>query len=359
MAVLVPIGKSPVKLIDVRDTINAYGGSANNSLLSFFQQNDNNKWAKWKPVKMNIRFTEDWYLADNGLCGFTEESVLFTDTDSLVAAHDNGEIFVYDPPTGGAVAPMRLGDFRQYLYTAINPIWSFEYTGQMETATPTSTSVFTILGNGDMDSTYNLRLSDLEVDSEPLSNWYFGVVVTNSSGSVVSVAKSTSTIGSAEDFTSSVTLTASSFSAGSYTAYPCIISATGKQYVPCPIDPVSFKVVAAIDEGAVGWMAGTGYWVQYGGKKTFGGQLGYNEKYGGISVNIEIYIVHSDGTTETLSVEDVTLPSITDDTGYYDYSTSQASATQEGDMFYAKVSYGSNYALSDTIELVEITDIEL
>ena len=37
MAILKQIGEGPIKLVDIRDTINANGGHATNDLTTFFQ----------------------------------------------------------------------------------------------------------------------------------------------------------------------------------------------------------------------------------------------------------------------------------------------------------------------------------
>ena len=56
--------------LDIRDTLNAYGGSVGDNSLNYFSAAARiNMWSKRKPVKRNIMFnTEDpnWFRADSG-----------------------------------------------------------------------------------------------------------------------------------------------------------------------------------------------------------------------------------------------------------------------------------------------------
>lgn len=213
---------------NVRDVLNGAGGSVGNGLTSFFTAAAKiNKWAKFKPtIYYNQPFLDDdrRWKGDNQLCGFTEGSVLFNDTQALVDAHKSGNTFVYVIPSGGTAEPMRLGDFRLYKTDAKSPIWSFEYTGQMATNSPSSSSTFRVLGNGDIDDNYNLKLSDLSPSGNAISGWYFGIIITDSSNTVKNIVQSASGIGIAKNFEATVTVTASQFIAGKYKAYPCFVN---------------------------------------------------------------------------------------------------------------------------------------
>lgn len=59
--------------LDIRDTLNAYGGSVGDNSLNYFSAAARiNMWSKRKPVKRNIMFnTEDpnWFRADSGNYG--------------------------------------------------------------------------------------------------------------------------------------------------------------------------------------------------------------------------------------------------------------------------------------------------
>lgn len=125
MAVLNKIGTGPINLVDIRDTINANGGSASNDLTTFFQVNDSNKWAKDKPVSYPINFDATdhiRYLAHQGLdtSVIKTSNVAKTLLDRAAAGED---FYPYVPPTGGSSSPMRLGDFRGYNPKAVAPYY--------------------------------------------------------------------------------------------------------------------------------------------------------------------------------------------------------------------------------------------
>lgn len=83
-----------------------------------------NKWSKHKPVHFPHDSTDaypDWWKAQNKQCGLVVPSAV--GVDKLIAlARGGGELWAYDPPTGGASSPYRLGDFRGYNHDAINPV---------------------------------------------------------------------------------------------------------------------------------------------------------------------------------------------------------------------------------------------
>lgn len=357
------IGSTSVTMDAIKQIINDFGGSAGNDLTTFFQSNDSNKWSKYKPVKWTGDFPSDsldeWWRASDGLCGFTSASILFNDTTALVNAYKSGNTFVYTPPSGGSSTPMRLGDFRRYLSTAMPPILSFTASGQIYANNSSSSCTFTILGNGDIDTSYNLRMSDfLPTGFGSLSEFYFGVIVTQGTSVLFTRSKS-SAIGTDANFTKSVSVKASDLNgAGNYTAYPVFVSPTGKRYIACPIGGVNFSVITSADASKVGWMANSGYYTRVGGNITFKGRLAYSKSYGGIAVQVQPYVMHSNGLKDLLgSYVSVTLPTTSATTGYYDFSTTVKASTQFGDVYWLDVNYGSNLANKDSIQLVENLDM--
>ena len=130
MAVYEIIPIREVRKIDVRDTLNANGGVVDDVHSSMYRSAANiDKWSKKKPTKYyKLIFAKGdeepkQWQADNGLCGFAEDSVVFSSTDALVDAHSNGDIYIYEPPIGGDY-PYRLRDFSGYSAKAKSPIWS-------------------------------------------------------------------------------------------------------------------------------------------------------------------------------------------------------------------------------------------
>lgn len=102
---------------DIRDCLNANGGSVNNDISSAFKSSAKiNPWSKYKPVVYPQPFVEDErrYKAQDGNCGFG--STIKTLEGAFVKGAYNGEfeVWKYTPPAGGEKQPLRLGDFRGY-----------------------------------------------------------------------------------------------------------------------------------------------------------------------------------------------------------------------------------------------------
>lgn len=113
-----------LKYDDVRDTLNANGGSVNNTMSSLFQTAANiNKWSKYKPVPFPQNFTDNypnWYKGGKGDCG------LSLVTSGNVRDSANAGSWSYTLPVGGASEPFRLGDFRGY-FTKAKPFLASQY----------------------------------------------------------------------------------------------------------------------------------------------------------------------------------------------------------------------------------------
>lgn len=79
-----------------------------------------NKWSKHKPVKFtqdNVDSFPEWWKANDGNCGLTIPQITnLADLDTRIITWE------YNPPTGGAAAPFRIGDFRGYYHEAVPPI---------------------------------------------------------------------------------------------------------------------------------------------------------------------------------------------------------------------------------------------
>lgn len=99
---------------NIRDVLNADGGSVNNDLTSFFKPAAKVKmWNKFKPVKYADNFPTypgTWWKATNGLCGIA----IPNGSGSAGLDSIKNSVWTWDYPTGGTSQPMRLGDFRGY-----------------------------------------------------------------------------------------------------------------------------------------------------------------------------------------------------------------------------------------------------
>lgn len=117
MAVHTIIPTSNVLMSDIRDTLNANGGSVNNNLTSFFASSANiNKWSRKKPVNYNkpTPLTEqEFKLANYGLSNYYIGRTM-TPKQLMDLAIAGTDFYPYEPPKGGASSPYRLSDFCSY-----------------------------------------------------------------------------------------------------------------------------------------------------------------------------------------------------------------------------------------------------
>lgn len=357
---------------DVRDTLNANGGKVDDVFGSKFRAKSQiDKWSKKKPVRYAAMFvdgTEDppYWKAYNGLCGFAEDSVIFGVLENLVEAVEEGNIFVYELPTGDPYF-YRIGDFRDYNPKAKSPIWSFEASGQIDlNAANTTYATFTILGDNDIDEETNLTLQDIiPISSTSLSEYYFGVVVVKN-GSIVKYEVLPERIGDGEGWTKSVSVSSEGFKdIGDYMAYAMLVSPDGKKFVPCPITGAPFKVIATDLSSKLGWYEDAfgeyNYYVQIGGRKHFYGRLAYfngeddTVSFEGKEPTIYAKVYHKDGTSEILAQAKIILKK-TESNGnvnYMDVELAARSSTQDGDRFTLEVAFNTgsfNYGDEVTLQ---------
>lgn len=361
MAVLNPIGTGPVQLVDVRDTINAYGGSADNALQSFFQQNDVNKWAKFKDVKLYANFSDDWYRGDNGLCGFTTDSVVFNDVSALVAAYDSGSTFIFDPPQGGTTTPMRLGDFRKYQYTAKAPIWDFYVNRAFVSSDSASTIDCELVDNhSGINADYNLILADFGA-----SDWFFGCII--KAGNGYFTKKHSDMIGGSAIITNRIITVSYSEVSNmvgsfySYKVYPCLINGAGNRFMALPSAASGGTISGGVSgsvvqqQAAVAWVGNT-YAYTGGAFVSFRGELGYPKSLEGSTVNITIN-VWNNGAISTQSSQNYILTHNSEDaTGSYYRMTFERDTKwnkQDGDSYEMIVLGGSSGVSSTSVPIIK------
>ena len=368
-----------LKVSDIRDTLNTNGGTTDNEFSSLFRENAKiNKWSKRKPTKYRGMLFEKGdetpmqWQADDGLCGFAEDSVMFGVLENLVEAVEEGNIFVYELPTGDPYF-YRMGDFRSYNPKAKSPIWSFEASGQIDlNAANTTYATFTILGDNDIYEETNLTLQDIIPTSAiSLSEYYFGVVVVKN-GSIVKYEVLRERIGNEKKWTKSVSVSSENIKeTGDYMAYAMLVSPDGKKFVPCPITGAPFKVIATDLSSKLGWYEDAfgeyNYYVQIGGRKHFYGRLAYfngeddTVSFEGMRPTIYAKVYHKDGTSETLTYETITLVK-TESNGnvnYMDVELAARSSTQDGDRFTLEVAFNTgSYNYGDEVTLQSKSNIE-
>lgn len=166
----------------VRDVLNAAGGSVGNDITTFFKPAAKlNMWSKYKPVVSKELFysfalwKSEGYRGNDGHCGlsFTE----YGNATSLMTALRNGAaMWTYNIPSGGTTAPLRLGDFRGYCTSAYNPTGAIDTNGIADSLTDCVTFNIDTGITGASDT--NLTLDDIRVggrEGTKLKDLYFGV----------------------------------------------------------------------------------------------------------------------------------------------------------------------------------------
>lgn len=141
-----------------------------------------NKWSRYKPVRYNFTTSrpENWWKAQNGMCGlsipvYTSIGNINTAGTFLYQLTNQLDSWDYEAPQGGDTSPYRLEDFCGYNPDAICPIGM------------SSQTEYYINQSGDLQidfelavpagSTYNLTLSDIEIDGTSLSEYYMGAML--------------------------------------------------------------------------------------------------------------------------------------------------------------------------------------
>lgn len=208
---------------DIRDTLNANGGSVGDNLTSFFSDGANiNMWSKYKPVISTTLFFDlslwqsSGFRGDLGDCGLNIKT--YSPSTFKTAAKKGTTGWSYKVPTGGNSAPMRLGDFRGYCPSAYNPLGNVASSGLISNGNVTFAIDIAISGTSDT----NITLADIKIggsNGTSLSNFYFGVYVWNNNNSYFYT--SSSKIGTNANLTISVPITV----AGEYNFIPFLSSA--------------------------------------------------------------------------------------------------------------------------------------
>lgn len=157
MAAYLKLATTNLSYDDIRDTLNANGGSVTNNFETAFAEDAAiNVWSKYKPFNnsrayigtmneqlellkaekiVQLPINEDrntmiYYYYAVGILQVQSEyrpNLLY----ELVKAH-GGKGYLYDRPTGGASSPYRIGDFRRYYTPATNPVGCTYLNGEEE-----------------------------------------------------------------------------------------------------------------------------------------------------------------------------------------------------------------------------------
>lgn len=215
-----------------------------------------NPWSKYKPVILAILFPDrsgDWWRGADKRCGLTP--IYTTNYREIPGMYTDAlkKGWTYNPPTGGNAAPFRIGDFSMYFHAAMPPFQGVYCT---EKACPGKTFEAGMASNRTGGTGYptSITLADIaDHGGGTLSDYYFGVILTDSAGNY----KHRMTSDTAGTDSIRITLPTSGYVQGqTYKAYPFLSkkkmgfldadTATDNLFYPLPcVDPVSFRVVSA------------------------------------------------------------------------------------------------------------------
>lgn len=258
MAVYDILPDTNLKGVDIRDTLNANGGSVGDNFTSFFTSGANiNMWSKYKPVVYPVEFfsLDEWkglnghkgaYKGFYGDCGLTIPVRATIETFRTIL--ESGEaMWSYTPPAGGTTEPMRLGDFRGYNPKAINPI------GTLDTSGYSQNGDVNVEGNVTFDievatgMTNNLEYGDIEINDVPLTQFYLGVYAVKGS----SYRYKTNKVPIGDEYSFSVDLP---LTTGEWKVFPflCDVMQTGKEskgvYLSANVHPKTFTIRSTNDK---------------------------------------------------------------------------------------------------------------
>lgn len=139
-----------LKYDDIRDTLNAGGGSVTNDVASAFKGTANiNKWSRHKPVRLAVNFCQDfdssapnydaeWWKGTSRTFGlkipYLHATTRLNDDALKIISHaPEPPNYTYELPTGGENDPLRIGDFAGYKKDAGIPftttVVGYPYTG--------------------------------------------------------------------------------------------------------------------------------------------------------------------------------------------------------------------------------------
>lgn len=258
MAVYDILPDTNLKGVDVRDTLNANGGSVGDTFTSFFTSGANiNMWSKYKPVVSTDLFhsLDEWkglngfkgaYKGDNGDCGLTIPTRA-TIAEFRTILESGTAMWSYTPPTGGQSQPMRVGDFRGYNPKAVNPIGAIDSDGYSQNGDYNVEGNVTFNIEVSTGMVNNLEYGDIEINDVPLTQFYLGVYAIK--GSSYKYKTNTVPIGSDYNFSVDLPLTT-----GEWKVFPflCNTKQTGTEtkgtYLSANMHPKTFTIKSTNDK---------------------------------------------------------------------------------------------------------------
>ena len=178
--------ENKLKSVDIRDTLNHFGGKVTNKTSTFFTADANiNRWSKHKPIVTNFKdevilsYDSDKWDNQQGYA----PRIMNNSRENRITAWQGStedEWFPYTPPKGGEDEPRRKGDFRGYRADATSPFREFHVDNR--TTTYMDETKFTIYMryflNNDDDEVEGgmLSLSDMKIMDDTWNTMKVGVI---------------------------------------------------------------------------------------------------------------------------------------------------------------------------------------
>ena len=285
--------------------------------------------------------------------------MIFGSDSALVSAVMGNQTFVYDPPRGGDY-PMRIGDYRGYYPKAMNPILSFDISGQIAANDNGSSMTFRVMGNGDVDEEVNLTLKDFLFDgTTSAEQMYLCIFITDTSGNV-KLKKTGGAIGSDKDFVREVSVSQTELGlAGTYYAFAALCDAQQKHFMALPIGYTEFRIINSVDAEKLGWVFGSGSITYDGsGRYTYTGQLSYSPTFETEYVFIELQI-NGVNTGNGGQIQLVKQSQSADGKMFYmTYSRTERIQHTEGNVYRLRCGYGSGWLNNAYLDLGNVQFVE-
>lgn len=329
-------------------------GTSSRSVSALCTHSNINKWSKKKPVEISSATpnrSSNWYIGDNGCCGFKQDTIYFTNVGALITAYNNNATYQYQPPTGYK----RLADFGGYEHNAKCPIYSVDVEGIIYADSTSSNIAVTVNMNTDVNTNTNLLLNDLIPSNlVDVDEAYFGCII--SYGGRYYIKTNSEKIGSTDALNFYyVEVKGSEFSTvGTHKIYPVIstkpytsltTSMSGTRFIAIPKGTggtfeTSFTVQSSSMAGSIVWYNA---WYSQAAKLTMGGTLSYKKSFEGSSVGLVFYKTVN-GTRKSVGNRTITLSHTgTNGSEAYtmDFEYKFTQSTESGSIYYIDATLGT------------------
>lgn len=220
--------------IDIRETLNANGGTVSDVSTFFTPEAKNWMWARFKPVRKSDDFTDmTFYKAEDGNCGLSFPS--YNHPTLVTKSMDGGNNgWVYNLPRGKSYnEPFRLGDYRKYNPKAGCMFLDFSVPSKIDQSQNLNVE---IVVSQNSDSSIN-RTYLVPEDLASIKDCYFGAYIEGSNANYIKTAEGTIGNGFGSVFFDVSELSAPTTE---YKVYPFLCSSKFTSPITPPTDGVSY-----------------------------------------------------------------------------------------------------------------------